>query len=61
MIKYTHESPAYQRGLDSSSNRALYFLPPGSYPLRMSKFSFGTTYYYGFFGYSRWGPRSRVQ
>jgi hypothetical protein len=24
-------------------------------------FSFNATYYYGFFGYNRWGPRSRVQ
>jgi hypothetical protein len=27
----------------------------------VSNFSFSTTYYYGFFGYNRRGPRSRVQ
>ncbi len=27
----------------------------------MSNFSFSTTNYYVFFGYNRWGPRSRVQ
>jgi hypothetical protein len=27
----------------------------------VSNFSFSTTNYYGFLGYNRWGPRSRVQ
>ncbi len=27
----------------------------------VSNFSFSTTYYFGFFGNNRWGPRSRVQ
>ena len=28
---------------------------------RVKTFSFSSTYYYGFLGYNRWGPRSRVQ
>gem|GEM_PF-2229045 len=27
----------------------------------VSNFSFTATYYFGFFGDNRWGPRSRVQ
>jgi len=27
----------------------------------VSTYSFGARYYLGFFGYNRWGPRSRVQ
>lgn len=41
--------------------RALYFARAGFYPLRVSSFSLTATYYYGFFGYNRWGPRSSVR
>ncbi len=37
------------------------FCPRGPILSAMITVSFGATYYYGFFGYSRWGPRSRVQ
>ena len=36
---------------------------PGLDPIlrAVSNFSFSAIYYYSFFGYNRWGPRSRVQ
>jgi hypothetical protein len=40
---------------------ALYFPRAHAYPFAVSNFSFSTTYSFGFFGYNRWGPRSRVQ
>gem|GEM_PF-7036106 len=38
----------------------LYFSRPRSYPCRVSTL-FSASYYYGFFGYNRWGPQSRAQ
>ena len=39
----------------------LYFPPIISYFASMTANWFGATYYFGFIGYSRWGPRSRVR
>jgi hypothetical protein len=40
---------------------ALYFFRRLSYPLRVTNLSFSASYYYGFFGYNPWRPRSRAQ
>ena len=40
---------------------ALYFVGIQSYRWRVTRISFSASYYYGFFGYNRWGPRSSVR
>jgi hypothetical protein len=39
----------------------LYFLARVFYVPFMIRNWFSTTYYFGIFGYNRWGPRSRVR
>jgi len=45
----------------SSSNPIFTFPSLCSSFAHMNGFSFSATYYYGFFGYNRWGLRSRVR
>jgi hypothetical protein len=46
---------------DVRCNNGLYFPGVASYAWLVTSFSLIATYYYGFFGYNRWGPRSSVR